>query len=86
LEEFYIYEITLKLTWEARKISSLSVYPTYLLIKLRPAAAFLKMDEPGQLKSITQGFLEYSHRPVKPLACPARFERATYALEAVKMS
>ena len=22
-----------------------------------------------------------SHRPVRPLACPARFERATYALE-----
>ena len=22
-----------------------------------------------------------SHRPVGPLACPARFERATYALE-----
>jgi len=27
-----------------------------------------------------------SHRPVEPLACPARFERATYALEAGKMS
>ena len=26
-----------------------------------------------------------SHRPVRPLACPARFERATYALEALKM-
>ena len=26
-----------------------------------------------------------SHRPVKPLACPARFERATWALEAGKM-
>ncbi len=26
-----------------------------------------------------------SHRPVGPLACPARFERATYALEALKM-
>jgi len=26
-----------------------------------------------------------SHRPVRCLACPARFERATYALEAVKM-
>jgi hypothetical protein len=24
--------------------------------------------------------------PKRPLACPARFERATYALEAVKMS
>ena len=29
---------------------------------------------------------ERSHRPVRPLACPARFERATYALEALKMS
>jgi hypothetical protein len=27
-----------------------------------------------------------SHGPVGPLACPARFERATYALEALKMS
>jgi hypothetical protein len=26
-----------------------------------------------------------SHGPVRHLACPARFERATYALEAVKM-
>ena len=26
-----------------------------------------------------------SDRPVRPLACPARFERATYALEAGKM-
>ena len=26
-----------------------------------------------------------SHGPVRYLACPARFERATYALEAVKM-
>ena len=26
-----------------------------------------------------------SDRPVGPLACPARFERATYALEALKM-
>jgi len=25
-------------------------------------------------------------QPIEPLACPARFERATYALEAVKMS
>ena len=25
-------------------------------------------------------------RTVRPLACPARFERATYALEALKMS
>jgi hypothetical protein len=29
--------------------------------------------------------LMQSHRLVGPLACPARFERATYALEAVKM-
>jgi len=27
-----------------------------------------------------------SHRSVGPLACPARFEGVTYALEAVKMS
>jgi hypothetical protein len=27
-----------------------------------------------------------SHGPVRHLACPARFERATYALEAGKMS
>jgi len=27
-----------------------------------------------------------SHRPVRSLACPARFERATYALEALKMT
>jgi len=26
-----------------------------------------------------------THGPVGPLACPARFERATYALEALKM-
>jgi len=26
-----------------------------------------------------------SHGPARPLACPARFERATYALEALKM-
>jgi hypothetical protein len=26
-------------------------------------------------------FFEYSHGPVRHLACPARFERATYALE-----
>ncbi|MBT8610072.1 hypothetical protein G6660_08465 [Polynucleobacter paneuropaeus] len=26
-----------------------------------------------------------SHQPVWCLACPARFERATYALEALKM-
>ena len=31
------------------------------------------------------GFLSRSHRPVGPMVCPARFERATYALEAVKM-
>ena len=43
------------------------------------------MDEPDQLTTIQLGFLMSSHRPVKPLACPARFERATYALEAVKM-
>jgi len=39
----------------------------------------------GQLTTIQLGFLKPSHRPVGPLACPARFERATYALEAVKM-
>jgi hypothetical protein len=27
-------------------------------------------------------FLTRSDRPIKSLACPARFERATYALEA----
>ena len=40
----------------------------------------------GQPTAIESGFLSRSHRPVGPLACPARFERATYALEAVKMS
>ena len=40
----------------------------------------------GQLTTIELGFLMTSHRPVGPLACPARFERATYALEAGKMS
>jgi len=30
-------------------------------------------------------FLMSSHGPAGCLACPARFERATYALEAVKM-
>ena len=39
----------------------------------------------GQPTAIESGFLSKSHRPVGPLACPARFERATYALEAVKM-
>ena len=32
------------------------------------------------------GFLPRSDRPVGCLPCPARFERATYALEALKMS
>jgi len=35
----------------------------------------------GQLTTIELGFLMTSHRPVRHLACPARFERATYALE-----
>ena len=35
----------------------------------------------GQPTAIESGFLSRSHRPVEPLACPARFERATYALE-----
>ena len=35
----------------------------------------------GQPTAIESGFLSRSHRPVGPLACPARFERATYALE-----
>ena len=39
----------------------------------------------GQLNTIELGFLTRSDRPVGPLACPARFERATYALEALKM-
>jgi len=55
-------------------------------INLRPAWETHKMDEPDQLTTIQLGFLMSSHRPVKPLACPARFERATYALEALKMS
>jgi len=37
------------------------------------------------IEASNQGFMMSSHRPVGPLACPARFERATYALEAVKM-
>jgi hypothetical protein len=35
----------------------------------------------GQLNTIELGFLTRLVRPVRPLACPARFERATYALE-----
>ena len=35
----------------------------------------------GQPTAIVSGFLSKSHRLVGPLACPARFERATYALE-----
>ena len=31
------------------------------------------------------GYLTSSQGPVGCLACPARFERATYALEALKM-
>jgi hypothetical protein len=31
------------------------------------------------------GFLISSRQLIEPLACPARFKRATYALEAVKM-
>ena len=54
-------------------------------INLRPAAAPHKIREPGQHTAIKQGFLMPSHRPVRSLACPARFERATYALEAIKM-
>ena len=37
----------------------------------------------GQPTAIELGFLSRSHRPVGPLACPARFERATYALEEI---
>ena len=37
----------------------------------------------GQPTAIESGFLSRSHRPVGPLACPARFERATYALEEI---
>lgn len=37
----------------------------------------------GQLTTINRGFLTGSHGPVGPLACPARFKRATYALEAL---
>ena len=33
----------------------------------------------GQPTAIKSGFLTRSHGPVGPLACPARFERATYA-------
>ncbi len=43
----------------------------------------------GQPTAIESGFLSRSHRPVEYLACPARFERATYALEefvAVRLS
>jgi len=39
-----------------------------------------------QLTTIELGFFTRSNRPAEPLACPARFERATYALEAGKMS
>ncbi len=42
------------------------------------------MAELGQLSAIKLGFLMSSQRPVGCLACPARFERATYALEALK--
>jgi hypothetical protein len=55
-------------------------------INLRPAAATHKMLEPGQLTVIELDFLTNSDQPIRPLACPARFERATYALEAGKMS
>jgi hypothetical protein len=41
------------------------------------------MFELAQLNSIKQGFLGVIS--FARLACPARFERATYALEAVKM-
>jgi len=37
----------------------------------------------GQPTAIESGFLSRSHRPVGCLACPARFERATYALEEI---
>ena len=37
----------------------------------------------GQPTALESGFLSRSHRPVGCLACPARFERATYALEDV---
>jgi hypothetical protein len=40
----------------------------------------------GQLTAILLGSLTRSHRPVGPMACPARIEPATYALEAGKMS
>ena len=39
----------------------------------------------GHVNSIKQDFLESSNGPVGCLACPARFERATWALEAGKM-
>jgi len=35
----------------------------------------------GQPTAIESGFLSRSHRPVGFLACPARFERASLALE-----
>ena len=35
----------------------------------------------GQPTAIESDFLSRSHRPVGCLACPARFESATYALE-----
>jgi hypothetical protein len=38
----------------------------------------------GQPTAIESGFLSRSHRPVGCLACPARFERATYGLEGLK--
>ena len=44
------------------------------------------MAELGQLSAIKLGFLMSSQRPVGCLACPARFERAIYALEALKIS
>ena len=37
----------------------------------------------GQLTTIQLGFLTRSHQPVGPLACPARFERAPWALDEI---
>jgi hypothetical protein len=80
----------LSFTFCYQKLLSFETIQEPLKTNLRPIKAFHKMDEPGQnlvnRPPYNRVFLIKSHRPVRPLACPARFERATYALEAGKMS
>jgi hypothetical protein len=57
--------------------------PTYAL--QRRSTKWNGLVNIWSIEACKLGFLTRLVRPVRPLACPARFERATYALEALKM-